>query len=153
MSSPLAVGLLRVVLHIPDSGSLKSKRQVISGLLRRVRSQFQVAAAEVGERDRWQLAELAVACVSADSRHADEVLVVAVPLPGERGVDRVMDVVRPLRIEPVATVLRWTDEPRIIQVALRDQEQVPEYCAKCGAEIQTAAHFCVACGSPALSRA
>src|SRR5947208_11613465 len=74
MSSPLAVGLLRVVLHIPESGSLKSKRQVISGLLRRVRQQFQVAAAEVGERDRWQLAELGVACVSADGQHADEIL-------------------------------------------------------------------------------
>jgi hypothetical protein len=74
MSSPSTVGLLRVVIHLPESGSLKTKRQVISGLLRRVRSEFQVAAAEVGERDRWQLAELAVACVSADARHADEVL-------------------------------------------------------------------------------
>jgi uncharacterized protein YlxP (DUF503 family) len=74
MSSPSTVGVLRVVLHLPDSGSLKSKRHVVSGLLRRVRNEFQVAAAEVGERDRWQLAEIAVACVSADSRHADEVL-------------------------------------------------------------------------------
>ncbi len=74
MSSPSTVGVLRVVLHLPDSESLKSKRQVVSGLLRRVRTEFQVAAAEVGERDRWQLAEIAVACVSADSRHADEVL-------------------------------------------------------------------------------
>ena len=47
---------------------------MVSGLLRRVRQQFQVAAAEVGERDRWQLAEVAVACVSADGQHADEVL-------------------------------------------------------------------------------
>ena len=31
MSSPLTVGLLRVVLHLPESGSLKSKRQVVSG--------------------------------------------------------------------------------------------------------------------------
>ena len=74
MSSPSTVGVLRLVLHLPDSGSLKSKRHVISGLLRRVRSEFQVAAAEVGERDLWQLAEIAVACVSADSRHVDEVL-------------------------------------------------------------------------------
>ena len=74
MSSPSTVGVLRVVLHLPDSGSLKSKRQVVSGLLRRVRNEFQVAAAEVGERDLWQLAEIAVACVSADSRHVDEVL-------------------------------------------------------------------------------
>jgi uncharacterized protein len=74
MSPHLAVGVARVALHLPDSGSLKSKRHVVSGLLRRVRAEFQVAAAEVGERDRWQLAELAFACVSADGRHADEVL-------------------------------------------------------------------------------
>ena len=74
MSPHLAVGVARVVLHLPDSGSLKSKRHVVSGLLRRVRAEFQVSAAEVGELDRWQLAELAFACVSADGRHADEVL-------------------------------------------------------------------------------
>ena len=76
-ASTVAVGVARVVLHLPESGSLKSKRQVVSGLLRRVRAEFQVAAAEVGERDRWQLAELAIACVSTDSRHADEVLAAA----------------------------------------------------------------------------
>ncbi len=74
MSPRLAVGVARVALHLPESGSLKSKRHVISGMLRRVRAEFQVSAAEVGERDRWQLAELAFACVSADARHADEVL-------------------------------------------------------------------------------
>ena len=74
MASSVAIGLARVVLHLPDSGSLKSKRQVVSGLLRRLRTEFSVAAAEVGERDRWQLAEIAVACVSAEGRHADEVL-------------------------------------------------------------------------------
>lgn len=70
----MVVGLLRLTLHLPNSGSLKAKRQVVSGLLRRVRDRFQVAAAEVGERDRWQLAEVAVACVSAEGAHADEIL-------------------------------------------------------------------------------
>ena len=74
MSSPLTVGLLRVVLHLPDSGSLKSKRMIVSSLLRRLRQEMRVAAAEVGELGRWQLAELAVATVSGDGRHADEVL-------------------------------------------------------------------------------
>jgi uncharacterized protein len=68
------VGVLRVVLHLPESGSLKSKRQVVAGLLKRVRNEFSVAAAEVGNGDRWQIAELAVACVSSDARHADEIL-------------------------------------------------------------------------------
>ena len=68
------VGVLRVVLHLPESGSLKAKRQVVAGLLKRVRNEFSVAAAEVGDGDRWQIAELAIACVSNDSRHADEIL-------------------------------------------------------------------------------
>ncbi len=74
MSAPLTVGLMRVVIHLPDSGSLKSKRMIVGGLLQRVRQQLKVAAAEVGELDRWQLAELAIATVSGDGRHADEVL-------------------------------------------------------------------------------
>ena len=74
MAASLAVGIARIVLHLPASGSLKSKRQVVSGLLRRVRTEFQVSAAEVGELDRWQLAELAIATVSNNGRHTEEVL-------------------------------------------------------------------------------
>ena len=74
MATTLTVGVARVVLHLPASGSLKSKRQVVSGLLRRVRAEFRVSAAEVGELDRWQLAELAFATVSNSGSHAEEVL-------------------------------------------------------------------------------
>jgi uncharacterized protein YlxP (DUF503 family) len=70
----MVIGILRLTLHIPNSSSLKDKRHVVSGLLKRVRQQFQVAAAEVGDRERWQLAQLGIACVSADGAHADEVL-------------------------------------------------------------------------------
>jgi|SRR5690242_1172651 len=77
MSSDLTVGLLRAVIHLPESGSLKSKRMVISGLLRRLRQELKVAAAEVGELDRWQLAEIAIVTVSGDSRQADRVLAAA----------------------------------------------------------------------------
>ena len=77
VAAGVAVGLARVVLHLPESGSLKSKRQVVSGLLRRLRQELKVAAAEVGELDRWQLAELAIATVSGDRRQADRVLAAA----------------------------------------------------------------------------
>ena len=78
MAGHLTVGVMRLVLHLPESGSLKSKRAVISSLLRRVRLELKVAAAEVGELDRWQLAEIAITCVSGESRHADEMLAKAV---------------------------------------------------------------------------
>ena len=74
MGAHLTVGVLRVVLHLPESGSLKYKRQVVSGLLRKIRQELKVAAAEVGELDRWQLAELGITCVSGEARHADEML-------------------------------------------------------------------------------
>src|SRR5437016_13072257 len=77
MPAALTVGLMRVVIHMPESGSLKSKRQVVSGLLRRLRQELKVSAAEVGELDRWQLAEIAVATVSGDGRQADKVLAAA----------------------------------------------------------------------------
>src|SRR5205807_9110051 len=71
---PMVIGILRLTLHMPNSGSLKAKRQVVAGLLKRVRQQFQVAAAEVGDRERWQRAEVAVACLSTENGHADEIL-------------------------------------------------------------------------------
>jgi len=77
MPAKVAIGVARVVLHLPESGSLKSKRQVVSGLLRRLRQELKVAAAEVGELDRWQLAELVVATVSGDRPQADRVLAAA----------------------------------------------------------------------------
>ena len=77
MASGVALGVARVVLHLPSSGSLKSKRQVVSGLLRRLRQELKVSAAEVGELDRWQLAELAIATVSGDRRQADKMLAAA----------------------------------------------------------------------------
>ncbi len=70
----MVIGVLRLTLHLPHSGSLKAKRHVVRSLLTRTRQRFQVAAMEIGDRDRWQLAELGIACVSPDGRHADEVL-------------------------------------------------------------------------------
>ena len=68
----MVVGALTLTLHVPESHSLKEKRQVVGSLLARLRRQFNVAAAEVDDQDTWQLATLAVVCVSGDRRHADE---------------------------------------------------------------------------------
>src|SRR5437867_13228556 len=76
--SRVASGLVRLFLHLPSSNSLKFKRQIVIGLLRRLRQELKVSAAEVGELDRWQLAEIAVATVSGDGRQADRVLAAAV---------------------------------------------------------------------------
>ncbi|MBI5288401.1 MAG: DUF503 domain-containing protein [Chloroflexi bacterium] len=67
-------GLLRFRLRIPESGSLKDKRQVVRSLSQRIRNKFQVAVAEVGDNEVWQLATIGIACVSNSHRHCEEVL-------------------------------------------------------------------------------
>jgi hypothetical protein len=61
-------------LHLPDVGSLKGKRHALKGLLQRVRQRFEISVAEVDHQDAWQLATVALACVSGDARHANEVV-------------------------------------------------------------------------------
>jgi uncharacterized protein YlxP (DUF503 family) len=64
----------QVTLHVPESQSLKDKRQVVRSLLARLRHQFEVSAAEVARQDTWQIAVLGLAYVSGEARHAEEVV-------------------------------------------------------------------------------
>lgn len=47
---------------------------MVRSLKARIESRFNVSVAEVGELDGWQIGQLAVVCVSNESRHADEML-------------------------------------------------------------------------------
>ncbi|MBV8446124.1 MAG: DUF503 domain-containing protein, partial [Candidatus Dormibacteraeota bacterium] len=60
----MVVGTLLITLQVPDSGSLKEKRQVVRSLTARLRNTFNVAVAEVGDQNLWQSAVIGVACVS-----------------------------------------------------------------------------------------
>lgn len=70
----MIVGVCKITLHVPESRSLKAKRQVVRSVIERIKSRFDVAVAEVGSLDHWQLAEIGVACVSNESGHANEIL-------------------------------------------------------------------------------
>ena len=70
----MTIGFCRLVLFLPDSGSLKNKRSVLQGLTVRVRNKFNVSISEVADNDLWQKAVLGVAVVANDSRYANQVL-------------------------------------------------------------------------------
>ncbi len=76
----MIVGLCTVELLIPESHSLKEKRQVLQSLKTRLRDKFNVSVAEVGEQDLWQKAILGLACVANESAHVNQVLDQAVNL-------------------------------------------------------------------------
>jgi uncharacterized protein YlxP (DUF503 family) len=89
--STARVALGMVELHLPDVDSLKGKRHVLKGLKERVRARFEVSVAEVGHQDLWQRATLALAYVSADARHANEVISKAMDYIEDHVEGRVLD--------------------------------------------------------------
>ena len=68
------VGICRMTLHLPESSSLKEKRQIARSLTDRLRNKFNVAVAEVEDADLWQRLTLGLCCVSNDRGHADAML-------------------------------------------------------------------------------
>ena len=65
---PGYVCIVEARLHINDSGSLKSKRKVISSLKAQVRQRFGASVAEIDGQDTWQRSTLVCALVGGCRR-------------------------------------------------------------------------------------
>lgn len=85
----MVVGVVRLTLQIPDSGSLKSKRMVLRKVIDKVRARFDVSIAEVEDMDKWQKAVIGLAVTSNDRRFVNEVL------------DKVVGYIEQLAVAPV----------------------------------------------------
>ena len=70
----MIVGLCTVELFLPESQSLKDKRQVLLSLKDRLRERFNLSIAEVDGQDLWQKAVLGLACVANEGRYVNQVL-------------------------------------------------------------------------------
>jgi len=68
------VGVLRLTLHLPEPGSLKSKRHLLRSAIDRVKARFNVSIAEVAENDLWQKSVVGVAAVGNDHAFVNETL-------------------------------------------------------------------------------
>lgn len=70
----MTVGILKLVLLIPESNSLKEKRMVLHSLKARLRNNFNVAVTQIGDEDKWQKTTLAVAGVEKDRKIVNSAL-------------------------------------------------------------------------------
>jgi uncharacterized protein YlxP (DUF503 family) len=68
------VGVLRLTLHLPEPGSLKSKRHLLRSAIDRVKARFNVSIAEVAENDLWQKSVVGIAAVGNDQAFVNETL-------------------------------------------------------------------------------
>lgn len=70
----MPVGLLTLEIYIPDSHSLKDKRQVLRSLKDRLRARFNVAVAELEGQDTWQRAQVGIVTLSNNAAHVEQSL-------------------------------------------------------------------------------
>ncbi|HSB88246.1 MAG TPA: DUF503 domain-containing protein [Ilumatobacteraceae bacterium] len=65
---------LEVDVHITHAQSLKDKRGVIRSIVDGARHRYHVAAAEVGDQNLWQRAQIGFAAVSGTQQHTVELI-------------------------------------------------------------------------------
>jgi len=83
----VVVGVLRIELFIPESGSLKTKRFAIKSIKDRLKNRFNVSVAEIDNGDKWQRASLGIAAVANETKFIASILSKALDLVyGDRRV-------------------------------------------------------------------
>lgn len=70
----MTIGLLRLVIFIHGSNSLKEKRMVLHSLKAKLRDNFNVAVAQIDDEDKWQKSTLAVVGVEKDRKNMNSIL-------------------------------------------------------------------------------
>ena len=70
----MTVGLLKIHIHLHGVHSLKEKRRIVKSLIERLKSRYNVSAAEVAANDSKQLAVIGIAVVSNDGGFLDRSL-------------------------------------------------------------------------------
>jgi uncharacterized protein YlxP (DUF503 family) len=116
------VGVLRLTLHLPDPGSLKSKRHLLRSAIDRVKARYNVSIAEVADNDLWQRAVVGVAAVGNDHAFVNETLDKVADFVGGVHGGQILITDRQLEINPYADGLGLPGQ-RTLAEAERDLEE------------------------------
>jgi ribosome-binding factor A len=70
----MTIGILKIILFIHDSNSLKQKRMVLHSLKARLRNNFNIAVTQIADEDKWQKATLVIAGVEKNKGKMNSIL-------------------------------------------------------------------------------
>ena len=91
----MRIGIVTALINIPEARSLKDKRSVLRRLKDSAVQRMNVSVAEVGEQERWQVAEMAFVTVAATHQVVER---------------RIADISRYLRTDPVYVLVKLETE-------------------------------------------
>jgi uncharacterized protein YlxP (DUF503 family) len=67
----MTIGILVIHLRLPNSDSLKAKRQVIHSLKARLKNKFNISIAEIGFLSSFKESEIGISHISNNGRHIE----------------------------------------------------------------------------------
>lgn len=67
----MTVGILVIHLRLPDSDSLKAKRQVIRSIKARLKNKFNISISEIGFLNSFRESEIGISHISNNGRYID----------------------------------------------------------------------------------
>lgn len=70
----MVIGVLEIDIRLFSCNSLKDKRRIVKSLISRIRNNFNVSVAEIGDYDLWQRTYLGIAFLSSDTSYSNRVL-------------------------------------------------------------------------------
>ena len=70
----MVIGCCSVKFYLHGNNSLKGKRRVVRALKDRLKNDFNVSVAEVGDHDVWQSINLGISAVGVDQPYIDGLL-------------------------------------------------------------------------------
>lgn len=70
----MIIGSCSLKLMIYESNSLKDKRHVIKSIMGRIQSRFNISISEVDLHESWKSSIIGFACVTNDTKHANQIV-------------------------------------------------------------------------------
>jgi hypothetical protein len=70
----MTIGILNLTLYMPESHSLKAKRQILHSLKANLKNSFNIAVTQIDQEDKWQKAQLALVGVEKNRDKMNSIL-------------------------------------------------------------------------------
>ena len=70
----MVIGYCSIKFYLHGNNSLKGKRRVVRAIKDRLKNDFNVSVAEVGDQDVWQSLRIGISAVGSDSPYMDGLL-------------------------------------------------------------------------------
>lgn len=70
----MLVGLCEIIFYLPESKSLKDKRNILSSIKAILRKNYNISIAEIGYKETWKKSLIVVCCIGDNRKLLDQIL-------------------------------------------------------------------------------